>query len=155
MTAKDVMEKYPELVNLADDRAACGSWPAPVLAGDYLMWIADEKMIQEDNANEDDTFDYGPYIEHLGAFCDALTNLGVTPSTEPWAKRFKVWVLGVGENIYCTNGLDFETVEKAHDYGEELLSRWFGAEDFKVLPLQFDGVDTSIRNISDLSLEVQ
>ena len=65
---------------------------------------------------------------------------------------YKTWVLGVGENSYCTNGLEFDTVEKAVDYGEDLLSRWFGAEDFKVLPLSFDGKDTSIKNISDLSV---
>lgn len=66
---------------------------------------------------------------------------------------YKVWVLGVGENSYCTNEREFDTVGKAKDYGEDLLGRWFGAEDFQVLPLEFDGVDTSIKNISDLCVE--
>ena len=67
-------------------------------------------------------------------------------------KKFKVWVLGVGENSFCTNGLEFDTIVDAVIYGEDLLSRWFGAEDFKVLPLSFDEKDTSIKNISDLSV---
>ncbi len=48
---------------------------------------------------------------------------------------YKVWVLGVGESTWATNGLDFDTIEKAKTYGNDLLSRWFGADRFVVLPM--------------------
>ena len=48
---------------------------------------------------------------------------------------FKVWVLGVGETTYATNGLDFNTIGEAKEYGNDLLSRWFGADRFVVLPV--------------------
>ena len=57
---------------------------------------------------------------------------GNTNQTE--AHMFKVWVLPVNENAYVTNGLQFETVADAMAYGNGLLSRWFGADKFKVLP---------------------
>ena len=47
---------------------------------------------------------------------------------------YKVWILGVGESTYATNGLDFDTIDDANSYGNDLLSRWFGADIFKVLP---------------------
>ena len=46
---------------------------------------------------------------------------------------YKVWVLGVGETTYATNGLDFNTIGEAKTYGNDLLSRWFGADRFVVL----------------------
>ena len=54
---------------------------------------------------------------------------------------YKVWVLGVGESKYATNGLDFDTINEANSYGNDLLSRWFGAETFKILPKsdEFEG----------------
>jgi len=48
---------------------------------------------------------------------------------------YKVWVLGVGERMYATNGLEFNTISEAKSYGNDLLSRWFGAERFEVLPM--------------------
>ena len=136
MTARDILEEYPELVNLADDRAACSCWPAPVGADDYLMWITDEIGIQEENVQEEPTL--VDYIDHLQGFADKLHGLGVEPSTPPWEIRYKVWVRGVGETSYASNGLDFATVAEAFTYGRELLSRWYGADDFQVLPLAFD-----------------
>ncbi len=65
---------------------------------------------------------------------------------------YKCWFLGVGENRYATNGLEFDTIQEADDYGENKLFHWTGAEDFKILPLEFDGVDTSIANISNLAV---
>ena len=47
---------------------------------------------------------------------------------------YKVWVLGVGETTYATNGLDFDAVDEAIAWGNDLLSRWFGADRFVVLP---------------------
>lgn len=51
---------------------------------------------------------------------------------------FKVWILGVGESTFATNALEFATVEEANTYGNDLLSRWFGADRFVVLPLSDD-----------------
>jgi len=48
---------------------------------------------------------------------------------------YKVWILGVGENTWATNGRDFDTIEAARNYGNDLLSRWFGADRFAILPL--------------------
>ena len=47
---------------------------------------------------------------------------------------FKIWILAYGESTYATNGLDFPTIEEAQEYGHNLLSRWYGAEKFAVLP---------------------
>ena len=47
---------------------------------------------------------------------------------------YKVWILGVGESTWATNDLDFDTVDAARTYGNDLLSRWFGADKFTVLP---------------------
>ena len=52
---------------------------------------------------------------------------------------YKVLVHGLGEKTYVGNGLEFETVDAAMLYGNELLGRWFGADDFQVLPVEFDG----------------
>ena len=67
---------------------------------------------------------------------------------------FKVWVKGVGETTYATNGLDFETVEAAKTWGNDLMSRWFGAESFLVLPKddRFTGfldADTALFNAKE------
>ena len=48
--------------------------------------------------------------------------------------KFKVWVLAYGERTYATNGLSFDTIQEAVNYGKDLLSRWFGADKFSVLP---------------------
>ena len=48
---------------------------------------------------------------------------------------YKVWVLGVGESTYATNGLEFNTVDDATKWGNDLLMRWFGADRFVVLPV--------------------
>lgn len=48
--------------------------------------------------------------------------------------KYKVWVLAFGEHSWATNGLEFDTVPEAFDYGRELLARWFAADKYKVLP---------------------
>ena len=49
---------------------------------------------------------------------------------------FKVWVRAVGESTFATNGREFDTAEKADRYGFDLLNRWFGAENYAVLPVK-------------------
>ena len=54
---------------------------------------------------------------------------------------YKVWILAVGETTWATNGLDFDTVPDANDYGIDLMSRWMGASKYAILPKddQFTG----------------
>lgn len=64
---------------------------------------------------------------------------------------FKVWILAVNEKSFATNALEFETVEEANTYGNDLLSRWFGADRFVVLPISDDftgyvGIDVADAN---------
>ena len=47
---------------------------------------------------------------------------------------YKVWILGVGESTYATNGVDFDTVDEATSWANDLLCRWFGADKFAILP---------------------
>jgi hypothetical protein len=44
----------------------------------------------------------------------------------------KCFVRAIGETSYNSNALAFATPEEANSYGNELLSRWFGASDFEV-----------------------
>ena len=66
----------------------------------------------------------------------------------------KVYVRACGESSYCTNALEFDTVKSAQDYGDDLLSRWFGADRFEVVrvkkndhPQRIDG--TTIRLVKE------
>jgi len=54
---------------------------------------------------------------------------------------YKVWILAVGENSWCTNSVDHETIEEAQSAGDDLLSRWMGADKYAILPKddQFTG----------------
>jgi hypothetical protein len=47
--------------------------------------------------------------------------------------KYKVEILPVGEAEWCSNGLVFETAEAADTYGRDLLSRWFGAREYRVV----------------------
>jgi len=46
---------------------------------------------------------------------------------------FKVEVKPFGEAGYAPNGLSFVTVEDAETYARDLMSRWFGAETYRVV----------------------
>jgi len=62
---------------------------------------------------------------------------------------FKVWILAVGEKNWNTNGLDFGTIDAANQYGRDLLSRWFGADKFVVLPKNDDFVGSLSQDVID------
>ena len=57
---------------------------------------------------------------------------------------FKTWFHGINEASYATNGLVFDTIEDATNYGHDLLSRWYGADKFAVLPAE--GFTGSVSN---------
>ena len=46
---------------------------------------------------------------------------------------YKVEVLATGEKSYSGNGLRFATTEKAVEYAEDLMGRWFAVEKYRVL----------------------
>jgi hypothetical protein len=50
------------------------------------------------------------------------------------SKSFKLMVKGVGDTLYVSNACRFATAEEVERYGQNLLSRWFGADDCKVEP---------------------
>jgi hypothetical protein len=45
---------------------------------------------------------------------------------------FKVYV-DTGETVWSTNGLTFDTPEKAREYGNDLWSRWMAVRRFEVV----------------------
>jgi hypothetical protein len=45
---------------------------------------------------------------------------------------YKVTVLAAGESSYCGNGMTFETVDKAKQYGADLFSRWTAVRFWRV-----------------------
>ena len=51
-------------------------------------------------------------------------------------EMYKVWVLGVSDTNYATNGLVFDTVQEADAWGLGLLMRWTGAKDYAILPVE-------------------
>ena len=51
----------------------------------------------------------------------------------------KIYVRACGESSYCTNALTFDSVKAAQNYGNDLLSRWFGADNFIVVRVKSTG----------------
>lgn len=47
---------------------------------------------------------------------------------------YKVWVVADSSGTVASNQLEFETVDKAYDYGVDLASRWFLVNAFYVIP---------------------
>ena len=46
----------------------------------------------------------------------------------------KVYV-DTGETVWSTNGLEFDSYEKAKEYGNDLWSRWMAVREFAVIPV--------------------
>ena len=74
--------------SMAEDRAACGNWPAPKEIGDYMMWIKDEAEVQEcqfaDNPGETER---GPYAAVLRGIHHELCLLGFSAIRPLWEKK--------------------------------------------------------------------
>ena len=51
-------------------------------------------------------------------------------------EKYKVWILGVGETTWATNGIEYDTVESAKNAAIDLHRRWFGADKWAVLPIK-------------------
>lgn len=76
-------EGYKEQI---DDRAACGGWPLPQTAGEYLAWIIDEAEIQIDGATSTGEIEYLDYASSLFNLAGRLLGIGVIPTGLPWDK---------------------------------------------------------------------
>lgn len=80
-----MLELIPEDVKeLCKDRAACGLWPLPVTAGEYLAWIADEAAVQRDSAEVFGEPEFLPYADRLDGIVTTLLEAGVVASKLPW-----------------------------------------------------------------------
>jgi hypothetical protein len=47
--------------------------------------------------------------------------------------KYRADIQGVGENVWSTNALEFDTPEAAAAYAQDLGSRWLGMEAFRVV----------------------
>ena len=71
---------------MAEERAACGEWPAPTTIPDFLMWIEDEAGVQERDqpANPDEMIERTVYAAALRELAQELRKLGFEPAPAPW-----------------------------------------------------------------------
>lgn len=71
---------------MAEERAACGNWPAPKTEADYLMWIEDEIEVQKDQADAqpNEAPERLAYASELSQASLDLRSAGVLPSPPPW-----------------------------------------------------------------------
>lgn len=44
----------------------------------------------------------------------------------------KVMVRGTGEKTFVSNALRFATVQEAESYAQDLYSRWFGMDEYRI-----------------------
>lgn len=51
------------------------------------------------------------------------------------SEKFRADVQGTGENVWSSNGLEFDTPEAAEKYARDLGSRWTGIESYRVVPV--------------------
>ena len=71
---------------MAEERAACGEWPAPTTIADYLMYIEDEAEAQERETptDPDEMIERMVYAAALRELAQELRKLGFEPAPAPW-----------------------------------------------------------------------
>ncbi len=52
--------------------------------------------------------------------------------------KYKVWVIADSSGHWATNGLEFDSMDDANDWGIGLLMRWTAAKDYQVCQLSDD-----------------
>lgn len=52
--------------------------------------------------------------------------------------KYKVWVIADSSGKWCTNSLEFDTVDKAADYARDLSCRWTAVREWQVQPTDQD-----------------
>jgi len=75
------------LIELIDDRAACGGWPKPETRSEYMAWFLDEIEIQKDmleDSEDDEERARKAFIQDLQRAIDQLREQGITPIRLPW-----------------------------------------------------------------------
>jgi hypothetical protein len=76
--------------SLARERASCGEWPIPQTPGEFLFWIEDEAVHQEDMTEVEAELLEGnetrlqTHTQALREVADRLRDLGFTPAPAPW-----------------------------------------------------------------------
>lgn len=75
--------------SMAKERAACGGWKPPATISDYLFWIEDEAMVQEQQSQDHpaEASDRLSYSRALRELADELKGLGFKPSPPPLSRR--------------------------------------------------------------------
>lgn len=79
-------ERSCELVNITQDRCACGAWEPPTTPGEWLAWFEDEIEMQLDRQDQ-----WGPepeWIMRATAICQRLRAMGITPAPLPWEEGY-------------------------------------------------------------------
>ena len=71
---------------MAEERAACGEWPAPTTIPEYLTYIEDEAEVQEREqpTNPDEMIERMVYAAALRELAQELRKLGFEPAPAPW-----------------------------------------------------------------------
>lgn len=88
-TILSAWEAHLGILTTVQDRAACGDWPQPETADDYLFWVEAEAQTQEEQINGlsgmelDATIQYTGHLRQMAA---QLRALGVKPSPAPWSE---------------------------------------------------------------------
>ncbi len=54
----------------------------------------------------------------------------------PFVEKYRVVILADNSGKYAANGLEFDTTEEARAYARDLFSRWLGAKEWAVMPLE-------------------
>ncbi len=56
--------------------------------------------------------------------------------TAPFVEKYRVVILADNSGKYAANGLEFDTVQDGESYAFDLFSRWLGAKEWAVMPLE-------------------
>ena len=74
---------------MAEERAACGEWPAPTTIPNFLMWIENEAEVQEREqpTDPDELIERMVYAAALRELAQELRKLGFEPAPAPWTSR--------------------------------------------------------------------
>jgi hypothetical protein len=52
--------------------------------------------------------------------------------------KYKVWVIADSSGKWCANGLEFDSIEKAKEYGADLAWRWTAVRNWRAEPVGVD-----------------
>jgi hypothetical protein len=80
-------ERECGVVGMAHERACNGNWPEPQTVEQFLGWIEDEAIIQEEQyADHPEETERAPYARQLRLVQCRLLSLGFLPAELPWVQ---------------------------------------------------------------------